>query len=73
MEQLIFNLCRYTKSTEPFVLAIREGLIVEDFQKANIPMFIMPSIDSPYGRYQKALEILRGADIINVLEIKKLW
>ena len=66
MEQLVFNLCRYTKNTEPFVLAIRDGVIVEDFQKANIPMFVMPTIDNPYEKYRRALEILRGADIINV-------
>lgn len=66
MEQLVFNLCKYTKNTKPSVLAIRDGVIVEDFQKVNMSIFVMPTIDNPYERYQKALEILREADIINV-------
>lgn len=65
-KELVFNLCQYSKKTDPSVIVLQNGITVEEFQKAKIPILVMGDIHNRYEKYAKTLEILRKADIINV-------
>ena len=66
IEQLVLNLCRFSRSTEFMILSLRRGKMKGEFKKEGIPIFILEDIKNKYDGYRKAIEILKKADLIHM-------
>ena len=65
-ERSVFNLCKFSKKTEPFVLVLSEGEMINEFRKKGIQIFLTPAIDYQVLDQERAISILREADLINL-------
>ncbi|RKU29824.1 hypothetical protein C6499_07840 [Candidatus Poribacteria bacterium] len=67
-ERSIFNHCRFSQKTQPFVLVLSEGDVIRDFKKHGIPIYLTPGFPPGYGivNEERAISLLKKADLINL-------
>lgn len=67
-EQSTFNLCKFSERTMPFVLALSEGEILNEFRREGFEIHVVPITEEKNALLfdqEKALNILKRADLIN--------
>ncbi|MDE0686450.1 MAG: glycosyltransferase family 4 protein [Candidatus Poribacteria bacterium] len=65
-ERSVKNLCQFSQKTDPFVLVLSDGEMIQEFRKIEIPIFLTPAVDYEIIDEERALSLLMNADLINL-------
>lgn len=65
-ERSVKNLCQFSQKTEPLVLVLNEGEMIQEFEKIGTPIFLIPTVDYEVIDQERVLSLLLTVDLINL-------